>query len=187
MVLVGLASGDAAIRGISSEPSASGLAELAGGTTSIGGIITKDRLSPLHVISAGRAPRERTEIFSAPGMMTSFDALARSYEYVVIDAGESTGRQSNASVQSRRMRYWSSTRRRAPQRPRRGSGSRPRASATSCCCRGCAWPAPKRRPRRNGQSVPLGAELSSARNTARLQRKLTAARSWQKIINIPWE
>ncbi len=91
VVLVGLASGDTAIRGISNEPMASGLAELAGGSASIGEIITKDKLSPLDLIAPGRAPRERSDILAAPGMMTSFDALARSYEYVVIDAGESSG------------------------------------------------------------------------------------------------
>ncbi len=91
VVLVGLASADTEIRGISSEPSASGLAELANGTASFGEIITKDKLSPLQLITPGRAPRDRADILSTPGMMTSFDALARSYEYVVIDAGESAG------------------------------------------------------------------------------------------------
>ena len=41
-VLVGLGSTDAAIRAISTDPSAAGLAELAAGTASFGDIITKD-------------------------------------------------------------------------------------------------------------------------------------------------
>jgi uncharacterized protein involved in exopolysaccharide biosynthesis len=91
VVLVGLASGDTAIRGISSEPSAQGLAELAHGSASFGSIITKDKLSPLHLISAGRAPIDRVGLLAAPGMVTNFNALARSYDHVVIDAGEAAG------------------------------------------------------------------------------------------------
>ncbi len=91
VVLVGVASEDGAIKGISSEPSADGLAELARGAASFGGIITKDKLSPLHLIAAGHAPIDRNDILSAPGMATNFDALARSYDHVVVDAGAASG------------------------------------------------------------------------------------------------
>jgi uncharacterized protein involved in exopolysaccharide biosynthesis/Mrp family chromosome partitioning ATPase len=92
VVLVGLASGgDAAIRGISCEPTAGGLAELAGGGASFGNIITKDKLSPLHLISAGQALVDRIDILSAPGMVTKFNALARSYDHVIVDAGPVAG------------------------------------------------------------------------------------------------
>ncbi len=53
VVLVGLGSGETAIRAVSNEPSADGLAELAHGIASFRDIITKDRLSPLHLISPG--------------------------------------------------------------------------------------------------------------------------------------
>ncbi len=91
VVLVGLASGDTAIRGISNEPSAAGLAELARGTATFGAIITKDKLSPLHLISAGLSPLDRIEVLSAPGMVTNFNALAQSYDHVVVDAGSVAG------------------------------------------------------------------------------------------------
>jgi uncharacterized protein involved in exopolysaccharide biosynthesis/Mrp family chromosome partitioning ATPase len=91
VVLVGLASGDTAIRGISSEPSAQGLAEFARGTASVGDIITKDKLSPLHLISAGQAPIDWIDILASPGMVTNFDALARSYDHVIVDAGDIAG------------------------------------------------------------------------------------------------
>jgi polysaccharide biosynthesis transport protein len=91
VVLVGLASGNTALRGISNEPSAGGLAELARGTATFGNIITKDRLSPLHLISAGQAPAERVSLLASPGMVTNFNALARSYDHVVVDAGEAAG------------------------------------------------------------------------------------------------
>jgi uncharacterized protein involved in exopolysaccharide biosynthesis/Mrp family chromosome partitioning ATPase len=90
-VLVGLASGDTAIRGISSEPAAAGLAELANGAATFGAIITKDRLSPLHLISAGHGPVDRTTVLAAPGMVANFNALARSYDHVIVDAGDASG------------------------------------------------------------------------------------------------
>jgi len=91
VVLVGLASGDTAIRGISSEPNAGGLAELARGTTSFRDVITKDRLSPLHLISAGQGPVDRTGLLAAPRMVANFHALARSYDHLVVDAGDAAG------------------------------------------------------------------------------------------------
>ena len=87
VVLVGLGAADSAIRATSSEPSASGLAELAAKTASFRDIITKDRQSSLHLISSGQLPTERGEILVAPNMAVSFDALARGYDRVVIAAG----------------------------------------------------------------------------------------------------
>ena len=87
VVLVGLGSADSAIRATSNEPSASGLADLAAKTASFRDIITKDRQSSLHLISSGQLPTDRGEILVAPNMATSFDALARGYDRVVIAAG----------------------------------------------------------------------------------------------------
>ena len=95
VVLVGLGAGDAAIRAISSDPSASGLAELASGTASFGDIITKDTLSPLNLIVSGRASADRVAILSSPGVTTSFTALARSYDHLVIDVGLLGGAEMN--------------------------------------------------------------------------------------------
>ncbi len=87
VVLVGLGSGDAAIKEISGDPSAAGLKELAAGTASFGDVITKDKSSGLNLIVSGRAPADRGAILSAPGMEKNFDALAYTYAHVVIDAG----------------------------------------------------------------------------------------------------
>jgi polysaccharide biosynthesis transport protein len=91
VMLVGLGSADAAIRAISSHASAGGLAELTGGAASFRDIITKDRQSNLHLISSGRTPTDRSEIMASPGVATSFDALSRSYDYVVVAAGTIVG------------------------------------------------------------------------------------------------
>ena len=91
VILVGLASGESAIRAISNEPSADGLAELAHGLASFRDIISKDRLSPLHLIAPGHASTDRVQILSGRGVLTGFDALAHSYDHVVIDAGAAAG------------------------------------------------------------------------------------------------
>jgi uncharacterized protein involved in exopolysaccharide biosynthesis len=87
VVLVGLGSADSAIRATSTEPAASGLAELAARTASFRDIITKDRQSSLHLISSGQQPTARSENLVAPNMATSFEALARGYDRVIIAAG----------------------------------------------------------------------------------------------------
>ena len=96
VVLVGLGSGDAAIREISSDPNAPGLAELAAGSASFGDIITKDRASGLNLIASARDGAMRNGLMSVPGMSKNFDALAYSYAHVVIDVGGLRGRDMEA-------------------------------------------------------------------------------------------
>jgi tyrosine-protein kinase Etk/Wzc len=91
VVLLGLSSADAAIRAASADLSASGLADLASGAASFRDIITKDRQTNLHLISSGRTPTDRSAILAARGIATSFQALSRSYDYVVIAAGTIVG------------------------------------------------------------------------------------------------
>jgi succinoglycan biosynthesis transport protein ExoP len=86
-ILVSLGSADSAIRTASTDPSANGLAELADGTASFGSIITKDRQSSVHLISSGHTPTDRSEIMASDIVPVSFEALSRSYDYVVIAAG----------------------------------------------------------------------------------------------------
>ena len=93
VVLVGLGgpgAGDAAIRQISNEPDAAGLAELAAGTATSGAIITKDASSGLNLIVSSRAGRtgaEQRALIAAPGMSQYFAALAEAYDHVIVDAG----------------------------------------------------------------------------------------------------
>jgi polysaccharide biosynthesis transport protein len=90
-ILIGIDPTNDAIRAASVDPSASGLWEMAGGMASFGDIITKDKQSSLHLISAGRAPDDQLALLTAPAMATSFDALARSYDHMVVDAGAIAG------------------------------------------------------------------------------------------------
>ncbi len=79
------------MRATSTDPSANGLADLADGAASFGGIITKDRQSGVHLVSSGRAPADRADILAADIVPVSFEALSRSYDYVVLAAGASGG------------------------------------------------------------------------------------------------
>ena len=93
VILVGIGSVDSAIRAASADPSASGLADLATGAASFRDIITKDRQTNLHLISSGHTPTDRGAILAAPGIATSFQALSRSYDYVVVAAGAIVGHE----------------------------------------------------------------------------------------------
>jgi len=87
VVLIGLDPMDDTIGAASSDPSASGLAELADRTASFRNVITRDMQSGLHIISSGHGPIDQQAILLSPAMRVSFDALARSYDHVIFDAG----------------------------------------------------------------------------------------------------
>jgi succinoglycan biosynthesis transport protein ExoP len=91
VVLVGLVWESSAIGTIAADPSAAGMAEFVASTASFGDIIGKDKLSEIHVISSGRSPIARIALMSSPRLGPCFDALARSYDYVVADAGLAEG------------------------------------------------------------------------------------------------
>jgi polysaccharide biosynthesis transport protein len=98
VVLVALGSGDHAIREISNDPGAPGLAELASGAVSFGDIITRDTASSLNLITSGRGGT-RGALLAAPGITRNFSALAHAYPHVVIDAGVLGGRDVERDMQ----------------------------------------------------------------------------------------
>jgi succinoglycan biosynthesis transport protein ExoP len=85
VILVDLAFEAPHLAAISSDPAAPGIADLVRGTASFGQIITRDRLSRLHLIGAGQG-HGATELDS-PRLAMTLDALGRSYDHVVVDAG----------------------------------------------------------------------------------------------------
>jgi uncharacterized protein involved in exopolysaccharide biosynthesis len=86
VVLVDLAMASPTLAAVSSDPSAPGLTELMQGAASFGDIITKDRLSGVHIVGAGRDATQR-ELLQLPRINLAIDALSRAYDYVVLDAG----------------------------------------------------------------------------------------------------
>jgi uncharacterized protein involved in exopolysaccharide biosynthesis/Mrp family chromosome partitioning ATPase len=86
VVVVDLAGSSSAISAASVDPSAPGLAELMQGEAPFAQIITKDRLSRLHLVVAGRPGFDRS-LLQSPRVMLAIDALLRVYDHVLLDAG----------------------------------------------------------------------------------------------------
>jgi tyrosine-protein kinase Etk/Wzc len=90
VVLVDLALAAPNLSVLSTDPHAPGLADLARGAASFGDIITRDQYSNLHLVAAGNVGGDGPALAASPLLGTAVEALARSYDHVVIDAG-STG------------------------------------------------------------------------------------------------
>jgi len=71
---------------ISVDQSAPGLAEVIKGEASFSEIITKDRLSRVHLVTAGRPGFDRS-LLQSPRLALALDALLRVYDHVLLDAG----------------------------------------------------------------------------------------------------
>jgi len=86
VVVVDLAAASPVMNAVSVDPDAPGLAELMQGEASFGQIITKDQLSRVHLVSAGRPGFDRAQLQS-PRLTLAIDALLRVYDHVILDAG----------------------------------------------------------------------------------------------------
>jgi succinoglycan biosynthesis transport protein ExoP len=86
VVVVDLAAASPAVAAVSADPSAPGLAELMLGEASFSQVITKDRLSRAHLVSAGRPGSDRA-LLQSPRLTLAIDALLRVYDHVLLDAG----------------------------------------------------------------------------------------------------
>jgi len=86
VVLVDLAASSPTIAAVSVDASAPGLAELMQGEASFAQIITRDKLSRLHLVMAGRAGFDRS-LLQSPRVGLAVDALLRAYDHVLLDAG----------------------------------------------------------------------------------------------------
>jgi len=85
VVLVDLATGSPHLSAISSDPEAPGIAELIRGSASFGDIITRDRHSRVHLVMAGNQA-DGQPILDTPRLAITLEALAQSYDYLIIDA-----------------------------------------------------------------------------------------------------
>ena len=89
VVLVDLSAASPMISAASVDPVAPGLAELMQGEASFTQIITRDRLSRAHLVSAGRPGFDRAQLQS-PRLVLALDALLRVYDHVLLDAGSAS-------------------------------------------------------------------------------------------------
>src|SRR6266852_2748095 len=86
VVVVGLSASSSAISAASVDPDAPGFVELMLGETSFSHVITKDRSSRVHLVSAGRPGSDRA-LLQSPRLALAIDALLRVYDHVLLDAG----------------------------------------------------------------------------------------------------
>jgi len=86
VVVVDLAGTAPTIASASVDPSAPGLAEVMQGQASFAQMITKDRSSRAHLVSAGRPGFDRAQLLS-PRLTLTIDALLRVYDHVLLDVG----------------------------------------------------------------------------------------------------
>jgi Mrp family chromosome partitioning ATPase len=87
VVLIDLALGAPNLAAISADPQAPGVGEAVRGTVSFGDVITRDKLSRVHLINAGRIGGDGATILASQRLVMLIAALARAYDHVLIDAG----------------------------------------------------------------------------------------------------
>lgn len=89
VVVVDLAASSPTIPAVAVDASAPGLAELMQGEASFAQVITRDRLSRLHLVMAGRPGFDRS-LLQSPRVTLAVDALLRAYDNVLLDAGSAS-------------------------------------------------------------------------------------------------
>ncbi|WP_458760790.1 GumC family protein [Afipia sp. TerB] len=85
VVVVDLTMTSSTLTAASIDQGAPGLSDLMQAAASFGQIITKDRLSGVHIVGAGRNPDRA--LLQFPRLGLAIDALMRAYDHVVLDAG----------------------------------------------------------------------------------------------------
>jgi Mrp family chromosome partitioning ATPase len=86
VILIDLSLDRPKLAAITTDPRAPGITDLVHGTASFGQIITRDRFSRVQVIGAGRAGLDAAAVIGSERLTIAFDALARTYDHIVIDA-----------------------------------------------------------------------------------------------------
>lgn len=90
VVLVDLAFGAPNLSVISTDPQAPGIAELLHGAATFSDVITSDQYSQVHLIATGNAGADGLALLGTAELAGVIEALARSYDFLVIDGGAAT-------------------------------------------------------------------------------------------------
>jgi Mrp family chromosome partitioning ATPase len=90
VILIDLAWNAPNLSVVSTDPQAPGMAELLRGQTSFGEIITRDQFSNVHLIATGNVAGEGASLAASQMLPGAIEALAQSYDHVVLDVGAVT-------------------------------------------------------------------------------------------------
>ena len=108
VILIDLAWNAPNLSVVSTDPQAPGMAELLRGQTSFGEIITRDQFSNVHLIATGNVAGEGASLAASQMLPGAIEALAQSYDHVVLDVGAVTDVAPEYFTRAcRRARYWS--------------------------------------------------------------------------------
>jgi Mrp family chromosome partitioning ATPase len=86
VALVDLALATPSLLAIATDRNAPGIGDLVEGTVSFGQIVSRDRYSSVHVVTAGRTTAAPAEIIGSHRLAIALEALARSYDHVLVIA-----------------------------------------------------------------------------------------------------
>jgi Mrp family chromosome partitioning ATPase len=86
VIVIDLAGSSPTVAAASVDGNAPGLAELMQGTASFSEVITRDKLSRVNLVNAGRPGFDRA-LLQSPRLTLAIDAMLRVYEHVLLDAG----------------------------------------------------------------------------------------------------
>ncbi|MBN8961665.1 MAG: lipopolysaccharide biosynthesis protein [Rhizobiales bacterium] len=86
VVLIDLSASSQVVKAASVDSTTPGLTDLMLGDVSFGQVISKDRSTSLHLVTAGRASADRA-LLQSPRLTLALDALLQTYDHVVLDAG----------------------------------------------------------------------------------------------------
>ena len=87
VMLLDLAPGGPGLSALGADTSMPGINELVAGSASFGEIIARDRHSGTHFIAAGQHSADVASMVQSPRLVITVEALARSYDHVVINVG----------------------------------------------------------------------------------------------------
>lgn len=90
VALVDLALDAPHLAAASANPDAPGIVDVIEGEATAGEVITRDQISPLHLVGAGRRAKDVSAVLQSPKLAVFIDALGRTYDHVIIDAGTVT-------------------------------------------------------------------------------------------------
>ena len=100
VVLVDLALESPNLAILSTDPDAPGIADLVRGNASFGQIVTRDRFSRVHLVAAGRMEGMDASMLSSARLAMTLEALARTYDHVIVDGGAFTETMAPSSGQA---------------------------------------------------------------------------------------